>query len=105
MSTAFLYVTDQRGFDLAIHSAMSVSLSQPAPCDIHVFCYRFMPEHASRLKAAMAGVGADLTFHPISNEAVEHHTTHGHVTTPTPPQTVGRGGAGWSLRSTGLPRQ
>ncbi len=82
MTTAFVYVTDRRGFDLAAHSAMSVSLSQPGSCDIHIFCYRFMPEHASDIRAAMAGVGADLTFHSISNHALEHHSTYGHVTTP-----------------------
>ena len=83
MTSAFVYVVDRRGFDLATHSAMSVSLSQPAPCDIHIFCHRFMPEQASGLRTAMAAVGAELTFHPIRDPALEQHKTPGQATTPT----------------------
>lgn len=83
MRTAFAFVTDERGFDLAMHSAASVALTQKRPSDIHVFCHQFDPPQASRLSSAFARVDSRLAFQHIQDEAVEHHKTHGHVTTPT----------------------
>ena len=82
MKIAFAYVTDERGFELALHSAASVALTQAPGCDIHIFCHRFEPEQTSRLKPSFAGVGTHLTFHEIQDSAVEHYKTYGHVTTP-----------------------
>lgn len=83
MKTAFVYVTDQRGFELARHSAVSVALSQRAPCDIHVFCHQFAPGEQQALAETLAAHGKRLRLHGISDPEVENHQTCGHVTTPT----------------------
>jgi lipopolysaccharide biosynthesis glycosyltransferase len=83
MKRAFVYVTDERGFELTRHSAASLALSQSEPCDIHIFCYHFSPRVPLRFSDAMAELRAKLIFHDIGDTAVEKHQTHGHVTTPT----------------------
>jgi lipopolysaccharide biosynthesis glycosyltransferase len=83
MKLAFVYVIDERGFELATHSAISLVLSQRSPCDIHMFCYQFSPTLSSRLSAALAELRATLTLHPIRDALVEQHQTCGHVTTPS----------------------
>ena len=83
MKTAFVYVTDQRGYNLAKHSAISVALSQPGPGDIHIFCYRFLPEPSSNLLAILTEQGMRLYVHDISDPQLEAHEALGHVTTPT----------------------
>jgi len=83
MKRAFVYVTDEIGFELARHSAVSLALSQSEPCDIHIFCYQFSPRVPRRFSDAMADLRANLIFHDIGDTAVEEHQTHGHVTTPT----------------------
>jgi lipopolysaccharide biosynthesis glycosyltransferase len=83
VKSAFVYVTDRSGYELAQHSAMSLVLSQPAPCAVQIFCYQFTPSPIAGFSELLAARGAILTVSPISNLAVEHHTTFGHVTTPT----------------------
>ncbi len=83
MRRAFVYVTDERGFELARHSATSLALSQREPCDIHMFCYQFSPSVPRRFAEAMADLRAKLILHDISDTSVERHQTHGHVTTPS----------------------
>jgi lipopolysaccharide biosynthesis glycosyltransferase len=83
MKRAFVYVTDERGFELARHSVASLALSQSEPFDIHIFCYQFSPRVPRRFSDAMADLRANLIFHDIGDAAVEGHQTHGHVTTPT----------------------
>jgi lipopolysaccharide biosynthesis glycosyltransferase len=83
ITVAFVYLTDERGFELARHSAMSLAMSQRAPCSIHIFCYRFVPDPSSQFLQAMANLRASVVFHEISDPAVEHHQTCLHVTTPT----------------------
>jgi lipopolysaccharide biosynthesis glycosyltransferase len=82
MRVCFAYVTDKKGFDLAALSIMSVAMSQPRPCHIQVFCYKFAPRPDSRLLEALTRLGAELRFSEIADDAVEQHPTHGHVTTP-----------------------
>lgn len=83
MKLAFVYVTDERGLDLAKHSILSVALSQRQPCDFHIFCHRFSPPPSPEFTAALVRLRANLHFHPISDLAVEQHKTWGHVTTPS----------------------
>jgi lipopolysaccharide biosynthesis glycosyltransferase len=83
MKRAFVYVTDECGFELARHSAASLALSQSEPCDIHIFCHQFSPTVPWQFASAMADLRAKLVFHDIGDTAVEEHQTHGHVTTPT----------------------
>jgi lipopolysaccharide biosynthesis glycosyltransferase len=83
MKRAFVYVTDERGFELASYSAASLALSQHEPCDIHIFCYQFSPKVPPRFSSAMAELRTKLTFHDIHDAAVEQYQTHGHVTKPT----------------------
>jgi lipopolysaccharide biosynthesis glycosyltransferase len=83
MNWAFVYVTDERGLELAKHSAMSVALSQNEPCDIHIFCYQFSPRPSPDFTAALARLRSNLIVHTISDLAMEQHETWGHVTTPT----------------------
>jgi lipopolysaccharide biosynthesis glycosyltransferase len=83
MKVCFAYVTDKKGFELAGLSAISVALSQPRPCHIHVFCHNFLPEGTSRWSEEVVKLGAKLTFSQIGDAAVEQYRTHGHVTTPT----------------------
>src|ERR1700730_14430361 len=92
MRRGFVYVTDERGFELARYSAISLAMSQREPCEIHIFCYRFSPRIPPPFSAAMADLRASLIFHDINDAAVEHHQTHGHVTTPTllKPSAVGK---------------
>jgi lipopolysaccharide biosynthesis glycosyltransferase len=82
MKLCFAYVTDKKGFELAGLSIMSVAMSQPRPCHIHVFCYKFAPRPDQRLLDALTRLGAELRFSEIADDAVEQHPTHGHVTTP-----------------------
>ncbi len=82
-TVAFVYVTDERGFELARHSAMSLALSQHAPCSIHIFCHRFLPAPPTQFSQAMAKLQANVVFHDISDPAVEQHQTCLHVTTPS----------------------
>lgn len=92
MKHAFVYVTDESGFELARHSAASLALSQSEPCDIHIFCYKFSPKVPRRFSDAMTDLQANVVCHDIRDTAVEEHQTHGHVTTPTllKPLAVGR---------------
>src|SRR5271156_4278634 len=92
MKLAFVYLTDEGGFELARHSAVSLAMSQNAPCDIHVFCYRFTPVVPPQFAAAMAALRATLWFHDINDTGLEQHPTCGHVTTPSllKPSAVGR---------------
>jgi lipopolysaccharide biosynthesis glycosyltransferase len=83
MASAYVYVTDKNGYELLQHSAISLVLSQPTSCNIHVFCYQFMPEPSDRFSARVTALGASVTFSQISNLEVEAHSTSGHVTTPT----------------------
>lgn len=83
MRIALAYVTDERGFDLAVYSAMSIAISQRSCCDVHIFCYRFNPAQPEALARALALRGHGLALHPISDDAVEGHQTCGHVTTPS----------------------
>lgn len=83
MSVCFAYVTDERGYDLATLSALSLGLSQPRPCHIRIFCHKFMPKAGGRFQAAAERLGIRLSFAPIEDAAAEQHQTHGHVTTPT----------------------
>jgi lipopolysaccharide biosynthesis glycosyltransferase len=83
MRIAFVYVTDERGFDLATQSALSLALSQRRPCDIHIFCYRFRPVLSPQLSRAFEALNGTLTLDVVSDAAVERHQTCGHVTTPT----------------------
>lgn len=83
MKLALVYVTDERGFELAIYSAASLVLSQRGPCDIHMFCYQFSPMLPSQLSVLLRRLCATITLHPISDRAVEQHHTCGHVTTPS----------------------
>lgn len=83
MNVCFVYVTDQKGFDLASLSALSLGMSQPAPCHIRVFCHKFEPAPSKELLSAVAKLGIDLSFSQIEDAAAEQHQTHGHVTTPT----------------------
>lgn len=81
--SAFVYVTDERGFELVHHSALSLALSQPPPCNIHIFCYRFPPKPPALFQTAMASHNVVVTFHDISDAELENHQTCLHVTTPT----------------------
>jgi lipopolysaccharide biosynthesis glycosyltransferase len=83
MKVAYVYVTDARGYDLLRHSAVSLALSQPAPCDIHVFCYDFLPPAHDALASALAELNANLTVAPLSDPALEQHETCLHVTKPS----------------------
>ena len=82
MRVAFIYSTDEGGFDLVRHSAMSLALSQKTPCNIHVFCYRFLPSDSDRLLAALRELGATLTLDRIEDAELERHETRLHVTKP-----------------------
>ena len=82
MRAAFIYSTDEGGFDLVRHSAMSLALSQKSPCSIHVFCYRFLPGSSDRLPAALRELGATLTLDRIEDAELERHETCLHVTKP-----------------------
>jgi lipopolysaccharide biosynthesis glycosyltransferase len=82
MKVCFAYVTDKKGFELAGLSIMSVAMSQPRPCHIHVSCYKFAPRPDKRLLEALTRLGAELSFSEIADVALEQHSTHGHVTTP-----------------------
>jgi lipopolysaccharide biosynthesis glycosyltransferase len=83
MTSAFVYVTDKNGYELLQHSAMSLVLSQPTACSIHVYCYKFMPDPSDKFGATLTAFGANVTFRQINNPEIEAHSTFGHVTTPT----------------------
>ena len=83
MNWAFIYVTDERGLELAQHSAVSVALSQNEPCDIHIFGYQFSPQPSPEFAAALDRLRSNLIVHTVSDATVEQHKTWGHVTTPT----------------------
>jgi lipopolysaccharide biosynthesis glycosyltransferase len=83
MNVCFVYVTDRQGFDLATLSALSLGMSQPAPCHIRIFCHKFDPQPSKDMSEAVAKLGIDLSFSPVEDAAAEQHQTHGHVTTPT----------------------
>jgi len=83
MKVAYVYVTDARGYDLLAHSAVSLALSQPAGCNVHVYCYDFLPEPDDALAAALAAAGANLTVEPLRDPALEQHETCLHVTKPS----------------------
>ena len=81
MRCAFVYVTDEQGFELALHSALSLAISQPDPPTVHMFCYRFIPD-LGRLLPRGAG-SLNLIIDGIGDERLEQHQTSGHVTTPS----------------------
>jgi lipopolysaccharide biosynthesis glycosyltransferase len=83
MRVAYIFVTDKRGYELTQHSAVSLALSQPTHCDIHVFCYQFLPKSSTLFSAALNKLGSKLTLSSISDPTVEHHPARGRVTTPT----------------------
>ena len=83
MKVAFAYVTDERGLELAKHSIVSVALSQPNACDIHLFCYHFSPASLAQFATDLTGLRAKVIAHTISDLEMEQHETWGHVTTPT----------------------
>ena len=83
MNIAFVYVTDERGFDLATQSALSLALAQREACDIHIFCYQFLPTLPSKFSRAIEELKGALTLDVVSDASVERHQTCGHVTTPT----------------------
>jgi lipopolysaccharide biosynthesis glycosyltransferase len=83
MKVAYVFVTDKRGYELAQHAAISLALSQPTHCDIHVFCYQFTPKASTPFSAALTKLGSKLTLSGISDPNVEHHPVLGRVTTPT----------------------
>ena len=73
-------MTDESGFELALHSALSLAVSQPDPCVVHLFCYRFVPD----LDTALPDGPGSLTLivEAIGDDALEQHQTFGHVTKP-----------------------
>ena len=77
MRVAFIYSTDEGGFEFVRHSAMSLALSQKPPCDIHVFCHRFLPSGSDRLPAALRELGATLTLDRIEDAEVERALADG----------------------------
>jgi len=83
MTTAFVYVTDERGFELAAQSAISLIISQPGPADIHFFCYKFVPAVPDSLTHWVDSRHACLTIQDIHDPEAENHLTSGHVTTPS----------------------
>jgi lipopolysaccharide biosynthesis glycosyltransferase len=83
MKLAFVYVTDERGFELMKHSAVSLALSQPRSCNIYVFCYQFLPAPTDSLAGALSGLGANVTIAQLSDPALEQHETCLHVTKPS----------------------
>jgi lipopolysaccharide biosynthesis glycosyltransferase len=83
MRVAYIFVTDKGGYELAQHAAISLALSQPAHCDIHIFCYEFAPKPSTLFSAALTKLGSKLTLSNISDPTVEHHPIPGRVTTPT----------------------
>ncbi len=83
VTSAFAYVTDERGFELTRHSALSVALSQPQPCHIYIYCYQFTPAGRESLAAVFDQYGTELRFSRIGDPDLERHQTCGHVTTPT----------------------
>jgi lipopolysaccharide biosynthesis glycosyltransferase len=83
MRIGFIYLTDSKGFDLAILSALSVGLSQPPPCHIHIFCYKFKAQLPKSLLEVVVRLGMHFSFDQVEDADAERHQTHGHVTTPT----------------------
>jgi lipopolysaccharide biosynthesis glycosyltransferase len=83
MKVAFVYVTDERGYELMKHSAVSLALSQPKPCNIQVWCYQFLPGPSDSLPRALAELGANVTIAPLSDPDLEQHETCLHVTKPS----------------------
>ncbi len=83
MKVAYVYVTDAGGYELLRHSAVSLALSQPRPCDIHVFTYQFLPASNDALAGALSELQANLMVAPISDPALEQHETCLHVTKPS----------------------
>jgi lipopolysaccharide biosynthesis glycosyltransferase len=79
MNNIFIYVTDIRGFDLALYSAMSVALSQGSHCNICIYCHKFMPAQAAMLTHAFARVGTNLLFHDISAPELEDRPMPPHI--------------------------
>src|ERR1700722_3166595 len=73
MKKAFVYVSDERGFELTIHSAMSLALSQPRPCHIHIFCYAFSRDLPTSLAGVFATHGAKVIFDHIGDDTLERH--------------------------------
>jgi lipopolysaccharide biosynthesis glycosyltransferase len=83
VTIAFAYVTDERGFELTRHSALSLAISQAQPCHIYIYCYQFTPVRDASLAAVFDRYGTELTFSRIGDPDLERHQTCGHVTTPT----------------------
>ena len=82
MSLAFVYVTDEQGFELAMHSAMSLAMSQPFPCNVHIFCYRFSPKPGPAFRKGARKLKLNLVIDNIADEVLERHRTPGYVTKP-----------------------
>ncbi len=65
MSTAIVYVTDHKGYELTRHSAASVLLTQASRHDIHIFCNGFLPGAGDTLGTLAENTGVRLEFHSI----------------------------------------
>ncbi|MCB8876292.1 glycosyltransferase family 8 protein [Acidisoma silvae] len=82
MKVCFVYVTDERGFDLTTLSALSLGLSQSRP-DVHILGHKFLPQASKEFKEAAAKLDMRVTFGSVEDAAAERHETFDHITTPS----------------------
>jgi lipopolysaccharide biosynthesis glycosyltransferase len=83
MRTAIALVTDQPGYELARHAAVSIIMSQKSEYDLYVFCHKFEPPKQDPIFSYAASKAIRLEMLLITDKVSETFLTHGHITTAT----------------------
>jgi lipopolysaccharide biosynthesis glycosyltransferase len=78
MSSAVVYVVDEKAYELARHAVTSFMLTQSGFQDAHVFCHNFSPSPSDRLIDVGREHGVRVHLKPIDNPHTEF--TRGQIT-------------------------
>lgn len=77
MRSAVVYVTDEKGYELARHAATSFILTQAGFQDVYLFCHNFLPNPSDQLVEVGRKHGVRVHINPIANPLNE--TTHSQI--------------------------
>jgi lipopolysaccharide biosynthesis glycosyltransferase len=80
MKTAFVYLTDKRGYNLTEHAVAAAMVTQKTTTDLIIFCAGFEPEANSRLMTEATKKGFSLEFRQACQPAalVGRYVANGH---------------------------
>jgi lipopolysaccharide biosynthesis glycosyltransferase len=88
MKTAFVYLTDKRGYELTEHAVAATMITQKTKADLIIFCAGFQPRTDCGLTSAARELGFKLEFRQAvtSQDLVGQYVAngpHAHVTSTT----------------------